>query len=121
MPVTPTDVRQGLHAVGFDALALGGRLMLPLTAAMPAMGSTLGKGLVVLMTKTAPHECFARVAGVVAVYSAVGVRDDEMNDRLGQALMAGPATWQAIARLRRDAHEPAASCWLQGRTSCVSA
>ena len=34
--------------VWLDALAPGGRMMLPLTAAMPAMGSTLGKGVVVL-------------------------------------------------------------------------
>jgi protein-L-isoaspartate(D-aspartate) O-methyltransferase len=104
-----------------DALAPGGRMMLPLTAAMPAMGSTLGKGVVVVVTKTATRECAARVAGFVAVYSAVGVRDDEMNDRLGKALMAGPAKWQAITRLRRDTHEPDTSCWLHGRTSCVSA
>ena len=103
-----------------DALAPGGRMMLPLTAAMPAMGATLGKGVVVVVTKTAPSEFSARVAGFVAVYSAVGVRDDEMNDRLGKALTAGPAKWQAIARLRRDTHEPEASCWLHGRTSCVS-
>jgi protein-L-isoaspartate(D-aspartate) O-methyltransferase len=106
--------------VWLDALASGGRMMLPLTAAMPAMGSTLGKGLVALVTKTDPAEFSARVAGVVAVYSAVGVRDEQMNDQLGKALMAGPAKWQAIARLRRDAHEPEASCWLHGRTSCFS-
>jgi protein-L-isoaspartate(D-aspartate) O-methyltransferase len=157
-----------------DALAPGGRMMLPLTATLPAMGSTLGKGLVVLVTKekvrlkpdttaeatgeaiaeataeataeaiaeataeataeaiaeaTAEpsHEATddaayaARVVTVVAVYSAVGVRDPAMNDCVGKALMAGPPKWQAVKRLRRDAHEPAADCWLHGRTCCFSA
>jgi hypothetical protein len=35
-------------------------------------------------------------------------------------MMGGPAQWQAITRLRRDPHEPAASCWLHGATSCLS-
>jgi protein-L-isoaspartate(D-aspartate) O-methyltransferase len=103
-----------------DALAPGGRMMLPLTAAMPAMGSTLGKGLVLLVTKDAASAFAARVITVVAVYSAVGIRDPEMNDRVGKAMMAGPARWMAVTRLRRDAHEPAESCWLHGPTSCFS-
>lgn len=106
--------------VWLDALAPGGRMMLPLTAAMPAMGATLGKGLVLLVTKDAASAFAARVITVVAVYSAVGVRDPEMNDRVGKAMMAGPARWMAVTRLRRDAHEPAESCWLHGLTSCFS-
>ena len=103
-----------------DALAPGGRMMLPLSSAMPAMGSTLGKGLVLLVTKNADGDLTARVVTVVAVYSAVGIRDPEMNDRVGKAMMAGPARWMAVKRLRRDAHEPGESCWLHGPTSCVS-
>ena len=41
-----------------------------------------------------------------------------MNDRIGKALMAGPARWMAVTRLRRDAHEPDASCWLHGTGTC---
>jgi len=48
------------------------------------------------------------------------VRDDSMNERVGKALMAGPATWQAVAELRRDAHEPGDTCWLHGSTCCLS-
>jgi hypothetical protein len=44
-----------------------------------------------------------------------------MNDRLGKAMMAGSASWQGITRLRRDAHERSASCWLHGATFCLSA
>ena len=62
----------------------------------------------------------ARVITVVAVYSALGIRDPQLNDDIGRALMAGPQRWTAITRLRRDPHEPEASCWLHGPTCCVS-
>ena len=104
-----------------DAIAPGGRLMLPITAAMPAMGPTLGKGVVVLVTHGDDRELTARIVTVVAVYSAEGVRDPAMNDAVGKALMAGPARWQSVNRLRRDAHEPAPSCWLHRGSCCFSA
>jgi protein-L-isoaspartate(D-aspartate) O-methyltransferase len=104
-----------------EALAPGGRMMLPLTTTLPAIGSTLGKGLVLLVTRDHAGAFAARVITVVAVYSALGIRDPEMNNLIGQAMMAGPARWMAVRRLRRDAHEPEASCWLHGRSCCVSA
>lgn len=103
-----------------DALASGGRMMLPLTSTMAAMGSTLGKGLVVRVARENGEEMSARVLAVVAVYSAIGVRDPEMNDRLGTAMMAGPAKWQTVRRLRRDPHDPSPSCWLHGTSCCFS-
>jgi len=103
-----------------DALAPGGRMMLPLTAALPAMGSTIGKGLVLLLTKDPGGDFATRIVTVVAVYSAIGIRDPEMNDRIGKAMMAGPAQWMAVKSLRRDAHEPDASCWLHGHRCCFS-
>jgi protein-L-isoaspartate(D-aspartate) O-methyltransferase len=102
-----------------DALAAGGRMMLPLTASMGAMGSAIGKGLVMRLTRC-DGTMAARCVTLVAVYSAVGVRDESMNERLGKALMAGPARWQAVRRLRRDAHEPSEACWLHGPTCCFS-
>ena len=104
-----------------DALAPGGRLMLPLTTTMPAMGSPLGKGLVFLVTRHEAGEYAARVITVVVVYSALGIREPEMNDRIGKAMMAGPARWTAVTRLRRDVHEPDASCWLHGASCCFAA
>ena len=53
------------------------------------MGSNVGKGIVLLMTKRDTGDFAARSTGFVAIYSAVGVRDAEMNDRLGKAMMAG--------------------------------
>lgn len=108
-------------ATWLDAVADGGRMVLPLTSTMAPMGSNLGKGLVLMFTRRADGDFAARVIGFVAIYSAIGLRDPDMNDRLGQAMMAGPARWQSIARLRRDAHEPGASCWLHGPTCCLGA
>lgn len=68
----------------------------------------------------AETELSVRVLTMVAIYSAVGLRDDELNDRLGKAMAGGPMQWLAIKRLRRDAHEPAASCWLHGPSFCFS-
>jgi protein-L-isoaspartate(D-aspartate) O-methyltransferase len=103
-----------------DALAAGGRLLVPITAPMPAMGSTLGKGLVVLVTKDAAGSFAARVVTVVAVYSALGIRDGEMDERIGQAMMSGPARWASVKRLRRDTHQSDDSCWLHLRSCCFS-
>ena len=110
------------HPAGawLDALAPGGRMLLPLTAAMPAMGGTIGKGVVVLVTREHSGEWSARAQTVVAVYSAIGLRDETMNERVGKALMAGPARWMRVTRLRRDAHDEEASCWLHGPTGCFS-
>jgi protein-L-isoaspartate(D-aspartate) O-methyltransferase len=102
-----------------DGLANGGRAILPLTGTMAAMGSNIGKGLVVLITKHSASEFSARVIGLVAIYSAAGLRDDGLNEQLGKALMAGPLRWQTITRLRRDSHPESESCWLHGPGCCL--
>jgi protein-L-isoaspartate(D-aspartate) O-methyltransferase len=103
-----------------DALTAGGRMILPLTSAMPEIGPTLGKGLVMVLTKQETGDFTARVLAFVVIYSALGVRDSFLNDRLGLAMMSGPPQWQAVSRLRRDAHETALTCWLHGPTFCLS-
>ena len=102
-----------------DALAPGGRMILPLTAAIPAMGN-ISKGPVVLVTHETGGVFSARIAGFVAIYSAVGIRDDGLNARLGQAMAAGMQKIGSLTRLRRDAHEPAETCWLHDDTFCLS-
>jgi protein-L-isoaspartate(D-aspartate) O-methyltransferase len=101
-----------------DALAPGGRMVLPMTATMPAMG-TIGKGFVFLVQRDG-DSLTARLHGFVAIYSAVGIRDEFVNAQLGKAMMAGPQRAQGVARLRRDPHEPALSCWLHGPAFCLS-
>lgn len=105
-----------------DALSPGGGMILPLTSTMIPMGN-VGKGLVFHVTRNKEDQeaCAARALAVVAIYSAVGVRDESLNERLGKAMMAGPAMWMAVSRLRRDAHDASASCWLHGDGWCLSA
>ena len=103
-----------------DALAHGGRLLVPLTTPLPAMGSTLGKGVVVLVTRHHDGATAARVVTFVAIYSALGIRDPTLDEVIGKALLAGPAQWQAVKRLRRDPHDAAPSCWLHTARCCFS-
>jgi len=99
-----------------EGLKPGGRMILPLTATVPAMGA-IGKGPLLLLTKR-EAEFEARVATVVAIYSAVGLRDTAMNERLGKALLRGQ--YPAFKRLRRDLHNESPGCWLHGPTWCLS-
>jgi len=101
-----------------DALGAGGRLLLPLTATMPAMGSTLGKGFMVLLTKAADGSFSARTLSFVSVYSGVGLRDEALNAALGAAMMRAP--FPSFTRLRRDPHDAGPSCWLHSPAFCLS-
>jgi protein-L-isoaspartate(D-aspartate) O-methyltransferase len=101
-----------------DALAEGGRMILPLTATAPAMGP-IGKGPLVLLTRAGATDVFdARTVGFVAIYSAVGLRDESLNERLGQMLTRVPVP--PLKHLRRDRHDATDTCWLHGATSCLS-
>jgi protein-L-isoaspartate(D-aspartate) O-methyltransferase len=99
-----------------DALAAGGRMILPLTATMPQMGP-LGKGMTLLLTNDDEGAISVRPLNFVAIYSAIGVRDESLNAAIGRALMRGPTV--SATRLRRDQHEPENSCWLHGPTFCL--
>jgi protein-L-isoaspartate(D-aspartate) O-methyltransferase len=116
-----------------DALMVGGRMMLPLTGTMPptplqrgsragdaGIGPTIGKGLSWLLTKEDEMRLATRPMGIVAIYSAIGLRDEAVNARVGKALMGGPTQWAAVKHLRRDPHEESSSCWLHGPTWCWS-
>jgi protein-L-isoaspartate(D-aspartate) O-methyltransferase len=103
-----------------DALAPAGRMIVPMTASMPAMGP-IGKGLVFLVARDRDDSFSARVAGFVAIYSAVGIRDEFLSAQLAKKLQAGPQHWAAVTRLRRDPHDPSLSCWLHAPHFCLSA
>ena len=100
-----------------DPIGDGGRILVPLTGAMPAMGAHLGKGMMLLATRRG-RDWHARVSSMVAIYSLVGARDDAMNAALGQAMMSGALV--KTTRLRRDAHERGDACVLHGPV-CLSA
>lgn len=101
-----------------DALAPNGRMMVPITATIGPVTS-IGKGLMLLVTATADRLRFnACPAGLVAIYSAVGVRDDDMNAKIGGALSRSP--FVRIRSIRRDAHAPDDNCWVHGSCACFS-
>ena len=102
-----------------DALAPGGRLLLPLTVEMPAMGATLGKGVVAIVSRTTDGADFrAEILSFVAIYSAIGLRDAEIGARWEQALRR--TSFPNLTRLRRDPHDSTPACWLHGQTFCLS-
>jgi protein-L-isoaspartate(D-aspartate) O-methyltransferase len=99
-----------------EALAEGGRILLPLTVSMKG---TIGKGLVVLATRTTDASSFdARVIGFVAIYSAIGLRDESAEKQLAAAF--GRSPFPQLKRLRRDTHEAGGGCWLHGAGWCLS-
>jgi len=106
------------HEAWLDALTPGGRLVVPLTFTADEMG-TIGKGVVALISNRGARDVYeARAVTMVAIYSAVGIRDAVLNERIREAFMRGP--WPMFKRLRRDPHEPSPSCWLHGDTFCLA-
>lgn len=104
--------------VWLDALAPGGRMIIPITASMGPMGN-IGKGLLLLLTRTDdPSSLAVRVVTFVAIFNALGARDEALNAELAKALQQMP--FPPLKRLRRDPHEKGAGCWLHGPTFCLT-
>jgi len=111
-----------------DALAPGGRIILPLTAALPmpvapspagAAMANISKGLVVLLTRADAGNRFAvRTVTFVAIYSAIGLRDADINGELARALSRMP--FPQLRRFRLDAHDADSSCWCHTARGCWS-
>jgi protein-L-isoaspartate(D-aspartate) O-methyltransferase len=100
-----------------DAMRLNGRLIVPITATMPGMGP-IGKGPLVRIVNTGGDRWSARAVTFVAIYSAIGLRDETVNAAIGQALARHP--FPPIKSLRRDPHDAAASCWCHVPGACLS-
>lgn len=95
-----------------DALADGGRLLLPLTA-------NGRRGGLMLRLDRRGNTLAARSAGWVGFYPCAGARNEEDAAALELAL-ADPAGQQAVRSLRRDRHEKDDSCWLHRDGWCLS-
>jgi protein-L-isoaspartate(D-aspartate) O-methyltransferase len=101
-----------------DTLAPGGRMMLPITVAMPP-GTTIGKGPMVLLTRTAnPAVLTARVHGFVAIYSAIGIRDDARTGPIAAVLAKNP--FAPLKHARLDPHDVSPGCWIHQPGFCLS-
>jgi len=100
-----------------DAMRPNGRLIAPITATVPGMGP-ISKGLLVRVVNTGGDRWTARVVTFVAIYSAIGLRDESLNAVIGQALARHP--FPALKSLRRDPHDAMASCWCHMPRACLS-
>ena len=99
-----------------DALAPRGRLMMPLTATFGP--HPIGKGPLLLISRTTGDHLSARFTGFVAIYSAIGVRDAGMNSILAQAFSEAP--FASVKSLRRDVHDQDSMCWVHAPGFCLS-
>lgn len=96
-----------------DALAPGGRLVLPMTGSRG--------GVVMKITRPADPDARAYAAAFlsfVRIYHCEGARDPRAEKALDRALRKGGP--KEVTTLRRDRHRRDASCWLHGRGWCLS-
>jgi protein-L-isoaspartate(D-aspartate) O-methyltransferase len=101
-----------------DALAPGGRMVVPITVSVPGMAS-IGKGPLLVITRGADPAVFnVRVLTFVAIYSGIGLRDDTVEPALGKALAGSP--FPPLKTYRRDLHEPGPACWLHTEHGCLT-
>jgi protein-L-isoaspartate(D-aspartate) O-methyltransferase len=101
-----------------DALAPGGRMVMPLTASAPSMGN-IGKGLLLHLTRTDAEAIAVRVLTFVAIFSAQRLRDELLNTAIRAALSKQP--FPRLSALRRDAHDWSPECWLHAAGFCLTA
>jgi protein-L-isoaspartate(D-aspartate) O-methyltransferase len=94
-----------------DALADGGRLLLPMT--------TEQRGGFMLRLDRRGEELAARSVGWAGFYPCTGASSKEDQAALAQALY-DVAGQRAVQSLRRDPHTKEESCWLHGNGWCLS-
>jgi protein-L-isoaspartate(D-aspartate) O-methyltransferase len=95
-----------------DVLALGGRLLIPLTATGPDGFSTGGMFLLVRTRAGFAARC---VSGV-AISPCIGMRNSDLNLELWRRR----GTERQVHSFRRDGHEPDNTCWLHTPNGCFS-
>ncbi|HTY51520.1 MAG TPA: DUF3471 domain-containing protein [Steroidobacteraceae bacterium] len=103
------------EAAWLDQLAIGGRLLLPLTVALPSMPG-IGAGSMLLVTRTGEGYA-ARFTSPVGIFHCEGARSAEGEAALGRAFAGG--NQPSVQSLRRDAHAPGPDCWLHGEGFCL--
>jgi protein-L-isoaspartate(D-aspartate) O-methyltransferase len=103
------------RSLWLDSLRVGGRLLFPLTVTEDADGSGGGRFLKVTRQPGGLAACFSSGVGI---FSCVGGRDVELNQRLKEAFDRGD--WKSVQSLRREAHEPTDTCWLHSTDFCLS-
>jgi protein-L-isoaspartate(D-aspartate) O-methyltransferase len=102
------------HPAWLHRLGEGGRLIVPLTI---AMGTTLGKGVVVKIVRERGGYS-AQVLTFMAIYSSTSVRDPLIEPLLGKAMSSGALL--KLKSVRIDGHAQGETCLLHGREVCLS-
>lgn len=101
-----------IPTVWLDALAEGGRMMVPLTG-------TNGAGFIFRIARTGGERFDAKLESFVRFYPCIGLRDPRDLRRLDKALSTGRAPF--VTALRRDRHPAGEHCWLHGHGWCLTA
>jgi protein-L-isoaspartate(D-aspartate) O-methyltransferase len=102
------------RSVWLDSLRPGGRLILPLTVT-DSDGS--GGGRVLKVTRKTGSFTASFISGV-GIFSCVGGRDAELNQRLKEAFERDD--WKSVQSLRMEPHDLADTCWLHAENFCLS-
>ena len=101
--------------IWLDRLRPGGRLLFPLTVALPEPAAGAGQMLKVVRNASSYS---ARFVSPVGILHCVGARTDAANERLKAAYVRGDEG--SVRRLCRDDHPEGEGCWLHGEDFCLS-
>jgi protein-L-isoaspartate(D-aspartate) O-methyltransferase len=104
-----------LACTWLDALAPGGRLLMPLTVDGAPVGIGFGQMLLV-QRRSGDWPC--RFVSPVGIFHCVGVRDATEEQALRSAFNAGGS--EEVCALRFDPHQAEADCWLHAPKMCLS-
>jgi protein-L-isoaspartate(D-aspartate) O-methyltransferase len=101
--------------IWLDQLAVGGRLLIPLTVEIPAMPG-IGAGSMLLVSR-GETEYSAKFTSSVGIFHCEGARSAEEEVLLAKAFAGGNP--QSVCRLRLDSHESGPNCWLHASGFCL--
>ena len=103
------------QSIWLDQLAVGGRLLIPLTVEIPTMPG-IGAGSMLLVSR-GETEYSAKFTSSVGIFHCAGARSVEEEALLAKAFAGGNP--QSVCRLRVDAHELGPNCWLHASGFCL--
>ena len=98
-----------------DALAPGGRLVLPLTASLPGMPFPSGFFVAI---RSDPKAYTVDLVSPISIFDCQGARDEKRNGKLVQLFRQGG--WKRIRSLRREPHAEGEDCLAHGADVCFS-
>ena len=103
------------QTIWLDQLAVGGRLLVPLTVEIPTMPG-IGAGSMLLVCR-GETEYSAKLTSSVGIFHCEGARSAEEEALLAKAFASGNP--QSVCRLRLDPHESGPNCWLHASGFCL--